>query len=96
MSIESSPIPPGVAKPAALREGYIARMRRLLRLRGQHEHELNEQGMRLIDRAIFSAYCDCRDAGLQDQALALLEEARFPLAPPLDDDRPDRSSTASA
>jgi hypothetical protein len=94
MSIESRPSP-GIAKPAALREGYIARLRRLLRLRKQHEGELNEQGLRLLDRAIFSAYCDCRDAGLHDQAVALLEEARFSLAPSLDD-RPDRSSTASA
>jgi hypothetical protein len=94
MSIESRPSP-GIAKPAALREGYIARLRRLLRLRKQHEGELNEQGLRLLDRAISSAYCDCRDSGLQDQALALLEEARFSLAPPLDD-RPGRSSTASS
>jgi hypothetical protein len=82
MSIESRPSPPGTADPAALRAGHLARLRRLLRLRHQHEVELNQQGLRLLDRAIFATYCDCRAAGLHAQAMTLLEEARFSLPPP--------------
>jgi len=85
VSIESPQSAPGAASPAALREGYLARLRRLLKLRRQHEQELNEQGLRLLDRAIFAAYCDCRDAGLHRQAVTLLREARFSIPPALDD-----------
>jgi hypothetical protein len=57
-SITSAPASLG---PASLRAVYLQRLQRLLRLRRQHEQELNKQGLRLLDRSLFAAYCACRD-----------------------------------
>ncbi len=61
------------AKPDQLRDGYLSRLRRLLRLRRDHFDELNEQGLRLLDRSIFAAYCDCLDIGQGEAAKAVLK-----------------------
>lgn len=86
MSIESPQSPEAIlsaASRSSLREGHLARLRGLLRLRRQHQHELNEQGLRLLDHAIFAAYCDCRDGDFEEEALKLLHQARFAIpAPP--------------
>ena len=58
------------ARPEQLREGYLSRLRRLLRLRRDHFEELNEQGLKLLDRSIFAAYCDCIDIGQGSGRLA--------------------------
>jgi len=68
------------AKPDQLRDGYIQRLRRLLRLRRDHIDELNEQGLRLLDRSIFAAYCDCLDIGQGEAAKAVLKDVRLTLA----------------
>lgn len=65
------------AKPEQLRDGYLARLRRLLRLRRDHFDELNDQGLRLLDRSIFAAYCDCLDIGLGDAARDVLKDVRL-------------------
>ena len=67
------------AKPAELRDGYLARLRRLLRLRRDHFEELNDQGLRLLDRSIFAAYCDCIDIGQGDAAREVLKDVRLTL-----------------
>ena len=67
------------AKPDQLRDGYLQRLRRLLRLRRDHFDELNEQGLRLLDRSIFAAYCDCIDIGQSDAAKAVLKDVRLTL-----------------
>lgn len=61
--------------PAALRSVYLERLRRLQRLRLQHEQELNTQGLRLLDRSAFAAYCVLRDVGAGEEALAVLRDA---------------------
>jgi hypothetical protein len=66
---------PASVSGEALRALQLRRLERLLRLRRQHEHDLNRQGLRLIDRAVFAAYCDCRDAGAGDDARHVLREA---------------------
>jgi hypothetical protein len=68
------------AKPDQLRDGYLSRLRRLLRLRRDHFEELNEQGLRLLDRSIFAAYCDCLDIGQGDAAKAVLKDVRLTLS----------------
>jgi hypothetical protein len=70
---------PRVAAAATgqLREGYLARLRRLLRLRRDHFEELNDQGLRLLDRSIFAAYCDCLDIGEGEAARAVLKDVRL-------------------
>ncbi len=70
------------AKPEQLREGYLQRLRRLLRLRRDHYDELNEQGLRLLDRSIFAAYCDCLDIGHGDAAKNVLKDVRLTLTLP--------------
>lgn len=70
------------ARPDALRASYLARMKRLLRLRRQHQHELNERGLRLLDHAIFAAYCDCREVGAEREARALLRRAHLTFQEP--------------
>ncbi len=60
-----------------LREGYLSRLRRLLRLRRDHFEELNDQGLRLLDRSIFAAYCDCLDIGEGDAAKSVLKDVRL-------------------
>ena len=68
------------ARPEQLRDGYLSRLRRLLRLRRDHFEELNEQGLRLLDRSIFAAYCDCLDIGQGDAAKAVLKDVRLTLS----------------
>jgi hypothetical protein len=55
-----------------LRKAYVERLRRLLRLRRDHYCQLNEAGLRLLDRSIFAAYCDCLDVGAGSFAQHLL------------------------
>ena len=68
------------AKPDQLRDGYLNRLRRLLRLRRDHFDELNEQGLRLLDRSIFASYCDCIDIGQGEAAKAVLKDVRLTLS----------------
>jgi hypothetical protein len=63
----------------ALQEVYLSRLQRLLRLRRQHEQDLNQHGVRLLDHSIFAAYCDCRDLGAEGQARTILTAANFPV-----------------
>jgi hypothetical protein len=41
---------------------YLRRLNRLLRLRADQRGLLNEEGARLIDRAIYSTYCVTAEA----------------------------------
>lgn len=70
---------PAIAQATSdqLREGYLQRLRRLLRLRRDHFDELNDQGLRLLDRSIFAAYCDCIDIGQGDAAKDVLKDVRL-------------------
>jgi hypothetical protein len=68
------------ARPDQLRDGYLSRLRRLLRLRRDHFDELNEQGLRLLDRSIFAAYCDCLDIGQGEAAKGVLKDVRLTLS----------------
>ena len=69
--------------PASLKSVYVDRMERLLRLRREHEPELNSQGIRLLDRAIFAAYCACREAGAEGRAKSILHDANVTLREPI-------------
>ena len=66
-------------EPEQLRNVYVGRMERLLRLRSEHAEELNGQGLRLLDRAIFAAYCACREAGVEHEAKNILHDANVTL-----------------
>lgn len=64
----------GEADVRDLQEAYLQRLRRLLRLCRDHQSQLNEVGVRLLDRSIFAAYCDCLDVGAGFPAQHLLRE----------------------
>ena len=61
-----------VSTLAAQRSVYLQRLERLQRLRLQHERELNQRGLRLLDRSAFAAYCACREIGAEQEALEIL------------------------
>ena len=76
-TIPSAKAPFSVAQTAPLRDVYLRRLQRLVRLRSQHERDLNRHGIRLLDRSIFAAYYECRDAGIGQEARQVLHEAPF-------------------
>ncbi len=49
---------------SAVQNAYLGRLRRLLRLRTDHHEDLNEQGLWLLDRSIFTTYRDCVELGV--------------------------------
>ena len=54
-------------------EYALTRLRRLLRTRQEKGGQLNAAGVRLLDRAIYSTYCDALDLGVGDEARECLE-----------------------
>ncbi len=66
---ERSPI--GNATEANL---FVRRLRRLVGIRLEHGPRMNTQGLRLLDHAIYSTFCDCRDLGRGDEANTLVHQ----------------------
>ncbi len=54
-------------------EYALTRLRRLLRKRKETEGQLNEEGVRLLNRAVYSTYCDAVELGAGDEAKGYLE-----------------------
>lgn len=71
--------PISVVQAASLRNVYLSRLQRLVRLRSQHEQELNGRGILLLDRSIFSAYYACRNNGMRSEAGRILHESQTTL-----------------
>ncbi len=61
-----------------LQQHFLGRLNRLLRLRADQTGQLNEDGMRLIDRTIYSIYCDAVDLGATDEAQHMLHRYAVP------------------
>lgn len=57
---------------SALQLYFLRRLNRLLRLRREQSVQLNGDGLRLIDRAIYSTYCDAVDLGVVAEAQRLV------------------------
>ena len=57
---------------------FLRRLDRLLRLRYEQGGDLNADGIRLLDRGIYSTYCDCVDLGAGAEAQKFIH--RFPVA----------------
>jgi hypothetical protein len=53
---------------------FVGRLQRLLRLRREYCEDLNQLGIRLLDRAIYATYRDCVDYGAEQKARTLMEE----------------------
>lgn len=63
--------PAGNAVEPAL---FVRRLRRLVGIRREHGARMNAQGLRLLDHAIYSTFCDCRDQGRGDEANVLIHQ----------------------
>ena len=51
---------------------FLQRLNRLLKLRSEQSGQLNEDGLRLMDRTIYATYCDAVDVGVTEEAQGLL------------------------
>jgi hypothetical protein len=60
-----------------LQQHFLGRLNRLLRLRSDQSRQLNEDGMRLIDRTIYSTYCDAVDLGATEEAQQMLQRHAY-------------------
>jgi hypothetical protein len=58
-----------------LQKHFLKRLGRLLALRVEQSEQVNEPGLRLIDRAIYSTYCDAVDLGVTADAQKLLHRS---------------------
>lgn len=67
-----SPLKESRGSYSALQLHFLRRLDRLLRLRSEQSGQLNEDGLHLIDRAIYSTYCDAVDLGVAQEAQNLL------------------------
>jgi len=73
-----SPLKESEASYSPLQLHFLRRLHRLLRLRREQSGQLNGDGVRLIDRAIYSTYCDAVDVGVGVEAQEVLH--RFTVA----------------
>ena len=75
-----SPIKESEGSHSELQLHFLRRLRRLLHLRTEQSDQLNEDGLHLIDRAIYSTYCDAVDLGVTLEAQKLLHRSAPPSA----------------
>jgi hypothetical protein len=73
-----SPIRETDGSHSPLQLHYLRRLNRMLRLRSEQTRQLNEDGVRLLDRAIYSTYCDAVDLGVTGEAQRLLHRFAVP------------------
>ncbi|HEY5639848.1 MAG TPA: hypothetical protein VIW01_07325 [Dehalococcoidia bacterium] len=60
---------------------FLQRLSRLLKLRSEQSDQLNDDGLRLIDRTIYATYCDAVDVGVTEEAQRLLQRSAAATAP---------------
>lgn len=63
----------GEERYSSLQIFFLRRLSRLLQVRQQQAGQLNSDGLRLLDRVIFSTYCDCVDQGLGQEAQRVVQ-----------------------
>ena len=59
---------------------FLQRLNRLLKMRDEQSGQLNEDGLRLMDRTIYATYCDAVDVGVTEEAQKLLHRSAAPAA----------------
>jgi hypothetical protein len=74
----AAPVTENEASYSPLQLHFLRRLNRLLRLRQEQRAELNSEGLRLIDRAIYATYCDASDVGVAEEAQKLLRRLPVP------------------
>jgi hypothetical protein len=75
--IETLPLLGAQGRYSGLQLHFLQRLHRLLRLRNEQGSHLNAEGVRLLDRTIYSIYCDCVGMDISGEAQQLLR--RFPV-----------------
>lgn len=73
-----SPTGEGQESYSPLQLHFLRRLHRLLTLRSEQAVQLNQGGVHLIDRAIYSTYCDGVELGVSDEAHKLLHRFAVP------------------
>jgi len=74
----AAPVTENEASYSPLQLQFLRRLNRLLRLRQEQRAELNSEGLRLIDRAIYATYCDACGVGVAEEAQKLLRRLPVP------------------
>jgi hypothetical protein len=69
-----------------LRKFFIERLQHLVAVRRERSTELEagDSYLRLLDKAVYSTYCDCLDLGLSGEARAVLQQAERGKSPKID------------
>ncbi|GBD13375.1 hypothetical protein HRbin24_01403 [bacterium HR24] len=70
----------GEGRYSGLQVYFLNRLEHLLRQRYHHRDLLAPEAIRLLDRAIYSTYCDCLDLGVGSEAQRLLRQFAVPSA----------------
>ena len=71
-ALTASPSDPGTV-PEGWLDTQLQRLQRLVDLQAAQTEQLNAQGRRLLQRAIFATYIECRDLGISATARAVIQ-----------------------
>lgn len=63
---------PWMSQRPDLGQYLLSRLERLVWLRANENGQLNPRGLRLLDKAIYSTYCDLEHLGYKEQAKEVL------------------------
>ncbi len=61
--------------PQGMQRVFLLRLRRLTWLRRSCSGQLDEPILRVLDKSIYSTYCDCVELGVDSEARELLKTA---------------------
>jgi 3-dehydroquinate dehydratase len=69
-----------------LRKFFTERLQHLVTVRRERGNELEagDSYLRLLDKAVYSTYCDCLDLGLSGEARAILHQSEHGKSPKID------------
>lgn len=62
-------------RPQALQRLFLTRLRRLTWLRRSCSDQMDGNTLRVLDKSIYSTYCDCVEVGANDEAREMLKQA---------------------
>lgn len=60
--------------PEGIQRVFLLRLRRLTWLRRSCSGQLEETVLKVLDKAIYSTYCDCVELGVESEARELLNQ----------------------
>jgi hypothetical protein len=61
--------------PQGMQRVFLLRLRRLTWLRRSCAGQLDDSVLRVLDRAIYSTYCDCVELGVSEEGRQVLKKA---------------------